>query len=164
MSKRTKVLVSLLVAILLMVAIPATMVMGQEDEDETTTAPQLRMRDAVLNKVAEVLGISAEDLSAAFEQAMEEQRDQIRSQATDNCSAYPECAEEFRERRAEKRGSHCFNEGFACRQGYVLGSQQAASGGCSVHRGPCDRMYISSRAGRGASARRPPPRARARGA
>ena len=103
MSKRTKVLVSLLVAILLMVAIPATMVMGQEDEDETTTAPQLRMRDAVLNKVAEVLGISAEDLSAAFEQAMEEQRDQIRSQATDNCSAYPECAEEFRERRAEKQ-------------------------------------------------------------
>ena len=103
MSKKGKVLVSLLVAILLMVAIPATMVMGQEDEDEPIPTPQLRMKDAVLDKVAGILGISTEDLVAAFEQAREEQREQIRSQATDNFSACPECAEKFRERWAEKQ-------------------------------------------------------------
>ncbi len=103
MSKKAKVIVSLLIAILLMVAIPATMVMGQEDEDEPTPALQLRVRDAVLDKVAEILGISAEDLVAAFEQAREEQREQIHNQATDNRSAYPEFTEKFRERWAEKQ-------------------------------------------------------------
>ena len=129
MSKKAKVLVSLLVAILLMVAIPATMVMGQEDEGEPTPAPQLRVRDAVLDKVAEILGISAEDLAAAFEQAMEEQREQIRTQATDNCSACPDCTEEPRERWAEKQEMWQENEGRAFMRGRHMFTAPRGRGG-----------------------------------
>ena len=121
MSKKVKVFVSLLVVVLLMVAIPATVVMGQEDE--TTTAPQAGVRDAFLDKVAEILGVSVEDLTAALEQGMEEQREQIRSQATDNCSAYPECSEEFAERRAERQEMWQENRGRALGHYMVPGSR-----------------------------------------
>ena len=129
MSKKVKVFVSLLVVVLLMVAIPATVVMGQEDE--TTTAPQAGVRDAFLDKVAEILGVSVEDLTAALEQGREEQREQIRSQATDNCSACEdeECTGEPRERWAEKQEMWQENEGRAFMRGRHMFTAPRGQGG-----------------------------------
>ena len=84
MSKRIKVLVSILVAVLLMAAVPATIVLAQEEDDASTqaNAPGLSAR------VAEILGVSRGDMVDAFEQARQELREEC--QATENCSVYQE--------------------------------------------------------------------------
>ena len=99
MSKRIKVFVSVLVAVVLLTVGGVATVMA--DGGSTVTDNETG-RNGFQARVAEILGISAEDLVAAFGQAREEQREQIRNQATDDCSAYPECPEKFRERWAER--------------------------------------------------------------
>ena len=70
MSKKLKILISaLLVAILLTVGATAT-VMAQGEEE--TTPPSEESGNTLLGRVAEILGIDEEDLTAAFTQARQE--------------------------------------------------------------------------------------------
>ena len=86
MSKRFKVLASVLVAVLLLtVAGTATMVMDEEEEEEQEQ-PALQVEaNGLLVRVAEILGIPEEDLVGAFEQArqemMEESIEEVFNQA-----------------------------------------------------------------------------------
>jgi len=66
MSKKMKVLISMLVVVLLVTVIPATVVMAQEDE--TAPAPPTAGNDGLLARVAEILGISPDELAGVFNQ------------------------------------------------------------------------------------------------
>ena len=72
MSKRVKVLVSMLVAVILVTVGGTTIAMAQEEE--TTPAPQVGVNVPLLARVAEILGISTGNLTSAFEQARQEIR------------------------------------------------------------------------------------------
>ena len=109
MPKRMKVFVSVLVAVLLLTVGGVATVMADGGSTATvmadggsTATDNETGRNGFQARVAGILGIPQEDLVAAFGQAREEQREQIRNQATDNCSAYLECPEKFRERWAER--------------------------------------------------------------
>ena len=82
MSKKIKVLVSILVAVLLIAAVPATIALAQEEDDASTQANA----PGLIARVAEILGVSQGDMVAAFEQARQELREEC--QATENCSVY----------------------------------------------------------------------------
>ena len=69
MSKRMKVLVAALVAVLLLTVAGTAMVMAQDEEP--TPAPET---NGLLARVAEILDISQEQLADAFEQARQEMR------------------------------------------------------------------------------------------
>jgi len=103
MSKKKKVLVAMLVAVVLMVALPATMVIAQ-DEPEPEAVPEFWMgglgAEGLLARMAEILDIPQETLAAAFEQAWQEVREERINQATedDECIC-EECGERFTERR-----------------------------------------------------------------
>ncbi|MBA7698904.1 hypothetical protein ES703_107587 [subsurface metagenome] len=99
MSKKMKVLISMLVVVLLVTVIPATVVMAQEDE--TAPAPPTAGNDGLLARVAEILGISPDELAGAFNQARQGVREEC--QATDNCNICQENANRFRERWTEKK-------------------------------------------------------------
>lgn len=99
MSKKMKVLISMLVVVLLVTVIPATVVMAQEDE--TAPAPPTAGSDGLLARVAEILGISPDELAGAFNQARQGVREEC--QATDNCNICQENANRFRERWTEKK-------------------------------------------------------------
>jgi len=73
MSKRMKVIVSVLVAILLLTVGVTATVMAQEEP--TTPAPQAE-ENGLLARVAEILDISQEDLVNAFKQAREEMQEE----------------------------------------------------------------------------------------
>ena len=80
-SKKIKVLISALIAVLLIAAIPATIALADDEEDTAqANAPGL------LARVAEILGVSQDEMVAAFEQARQELREEC--QATENCSVY----------------------------------------------------------------------------
>ena len=84
MSRRVKVLISVLVATLLMVAGSATVALAQEEPQEE---PQTMLRsgvEVILARAAEILGVSQDDLAAAFNQAWQEVREE--SQFTENCT------------------------------------------------------------------------------
>ncbi|MBA7642848.1 hypothetical protein ES703_50557 [subsurface metagenome] len=70
MSKKVKALISMLVAALLLTMGGVTMVMA-EGEEETTPSPEAS-ENALLERVANILGIDEEDLLDAFEQAQQE--------------------------------------------------------------------------------------------
>lgn len=78
MSKKMKVLVSVLVAVLLLGVVGTATVLAQDDEDEAV--PQA---DTLLARVAEILGISEEDLTAAFRQARQEMVEEKWNEALD---------------------------------------------------------------------------------
>ena len=81
MSKKLKILISaLLVAILLTVGATAT-VMAQGEEE--TTPPSEESGNTLLGRVAEILGIDEEELTAAFEQAQQEMSEETFIRALD---------------------------------------------------------------------------------
>ncbi len=113
MSKKMKVLVSVLVAILLLTIGGTTLAMAQEEEevepeDELTTEEEIMPdvgTDRLLARVAEILGISEEELREAFRQAREEVQDerfekalyQMLDKAVEEEILAPEEAEEIKE-------------------------------------------------------------------
>ncbi len=103
MSKKVKVMIATLVAVLLLAAIPAAVALAQNGEDESAPAPQLTVRNPLLDRVAEILGISADNLTAAFEQARQERWEEVGSQASGNWSNGPLGFGQFGERLQEKQ-------------------------------------------------------------
>jgi len=113
MSKKMKVLLSVLVAILVLTVGGTTIAMAQEDEElepqdeEFTTEVE---SNCLLTRVAEILGIPEEDLREAFQQARqemtEERWEEAFNQLLDKAVAEeilaPEEAEEIREWWEEK--------------------------------------------------------------
>ena len=79
MSKKVKVLVSALVAILLLAVGGAAMVMAQEEPAPPPEAEE----HPLLTKVAGILGIEPEVLVAAFEQAQQEMRQEAFNRSLD---------------------------------------------------------------------------------
>jgi len=79
MSKRVKVLVSVLVAVLLLVASGTAIAMAQEEEEP---APPVES-NGLLARVAGILGIPEEDLIDAFGQARQEMREGVFLDALD---------------------------------------------------------------------------------
>ena len=83
MSKRMKVIVSVLIAVILLtIGGTASMVMAQEDEEPVTVPPVGHV--AVLARVAEIMGIPEEDLADAFDLARQEVRAGISEETLDN--------------------------------------------------------------------------------
>jgi len=73
MSKKMKVLISVLAAILLLAIGGTAMVMAQEEPEEESTPPALEAEaSGLLARVAGILEIDEEDLVNAFEQARQE--------------------------------------------------------------------------------------------
>ena len=71
MSKKVKVLISVLVVALLLTVGGVTMVMA-EGEEETTPSPEETGEKGLLDRVADILGINKETLIDAFQQAQQE--------------------------------------------------------------------------------------------
>ena len=96
MSKRMKIVISVVTAVLLL-AIGATAVVAQEEQQ---TTPEVGGK-GLLARVAEILDISETDLVNAFKQARQEMRDESFDQALDkaveNGSITQEEANEIRE-------------------------------------------------------------------
>ena len=97
MSKKWKVLISVLVAVVLLTLGGATTVMADE---EPAPAPQTEP-NGLLARVAGILGVAHEDLVNAFRQARQEMREEC--QATGNCTIRQENMNRFRERCEEKQ-------------------------------------------------------------
>lgn len=97
MSKKMKVIVSVLVAVLLLTVGGTAIAMAQEEEEP---APQVEA-NGLLTRVAEILDISEEDLLAAIDQARQEMREEAFDRALDEAVAEglitAEEAEEIRE-------------------------------------------------------------------
>ncbi len=74
MSKKVKVLISILVAALLLTMGGVTMVMA-EGEEETTPPLEARAK-GLLERVADILGIDQETLIDAFKQAQQEMKEE----------------------------------------------------------------------------------------
>jgi len=72
MSKKVKVLISVLVVALLL-TVGATATVMAEGEEETTPPPEVS-ENGLLDRVADILGIDQEDLINAFKQAQQEMR------------------------------------------------------------------------------------------
>ena len=81
MSKKVKVLISVLVAALLLTVGGVTMVMA-EGEEETTPLPEASAK-GLLERVADILEIDKEDLIDAFKQAQQEIRQETFIKALD---------------------------------------------------------------------------------
>ncbi|MBL7124961.1 MAG: hypothetical protein ISS51_02560 [Dehalococcoidales bacterium] len=81
MSKRVKIIVSVVLTILLLtVGITAT---AMAQEEEPTTTPEAGAKGLLLARVAEILGIPQEDLANAFKQAQQEVREEALSRRLD---------------------------------------------------------------------------------
>ena len=79
MSKKVKVLISILVAVLLLTMGGITMVMA-EGEEETTPPPEISA-NGLLERIADALEIDQEDLINAFKQAQQEMKEKAFKQA-----------------------------------------------------------------------------------
>lgn len=78
MSKKVKVLIATLVAVLLLMAGTTTVVMAQEGE-ETVPEPEVVTEEGAngfLTRVADILGITEEELQAAFSEARQQMQDE----------------------------------------------------------------------------------------
>ncbi len=75
MSKKVKILISILVAALLLTMGGVTMVMA-EGEEETTPPPEASKK-GLLERVADILEIDQEDLIDAFKQAQQEMKEEV---------------------------------------------------------------------------------------
>ena len=82
MSKKVKVLVSMVAAIILLTAGGTTVAMA--NEEEAVTVPREWMNSPFLARVAEILGISTDNLTGAVTQAWQEMREENLVQATGN--------------------------------------------------------------------------------
>ncbi len=82
MSKRIKVLLSMLLAVVLLTVIPATVVMAQEEPAPET---QVEMKDQLLARVADILGLTPDELAGAFEQARDELREEGAAAREQHC-------------------------------------------------------------------------------
>ena len=126
MSKRIKVVVTVLVAILLLTMGGATVVMAN---DESTSTSNTTSTNGLLARVAEILDISQEDLSNAFKQAQQEMRQEASIRSLDKavekgCITQQEAGEikEWWEQKPEVLGSNLFPRasGFAApRPGHI---------------------------------------------
>ena len=88
MSKKMKVLISVLAAILLLAIGGTAVVMAQEDTDEDSTSTTLEAEpEGLLARVADILDIDEEDLVGAFEQARQEMRAEAFINALDRAVA-----------------------------------------------------------------------------
>ena len=82
MSKKVKVLISVLVAVVLLTVGGAAVVMAQEEEPAPTPEPGTKMFMATANttgflaRVADILGITQEELVDAFREARQEMREE----------------------------------------------------------------------------------------
>lgn len=72
MSKKIKALVAVMVAILVLTAGSAAMVMAQDEEPPPPPPEQEAEANPFLQKIAEILGISVEELNSIFQQARQE--------------------------------------------------------------------------------------------
>ena len=97
MSKKFKVIISLLVAVLLL-AISGTTIAMAQDEPDADLQPEAK---GLLARAAEILGITQEQMATAFEQARQEMREEC--QATGDCTLRQERANQFKECWMEKR-------------------------------------------------------------
>ena len=84
MSKKAKVMVSVLAAVLLLTVGSVTTVMA---DDGTQSTPDTTSTKSFLARVAEKLGITEEELSNAFEEARQEMRDEACLRALDKAVA-----------------------------------------------------------------------------
>ena len=82
MSKKVKVLVSMVAAIILLTAGGTTVAMA--NEEEAVAVPREWMNSPFLARVAEILGISTDNLTGAVTQAWQEMGEEILCQATGN--------------------------------------------------------------------------------
>ena len=138
MSKKMKVLVSVLVAVLVFTIGGTMMALAQEDEDEEEELVTGVEANGLLSKIAEILDIPEDELREAFAQAREELREerfeatfyQLLDKAEEEELITSEEAEEIREWWAEKPEAldpallrRAFN--FACpRDGQMPGLKQ----------------------------------------
>jgi len=84
MSKKVKVLVSVLVTVVLLTVSGAATVMAQEEEPvQEEPVPKLEGRTGLLARVADILDIPEEDLINAFRQAQQEMRQEAFIRALD---------------------------------------------------------------------------------
>ena len=94
MSKKFKVIISVLVAVLLLIASGTAVAMAQDE-------PELQSESGgLLARVASILAIPPEKLVDAFQQARQEMREEC--QATGNCTIRQENENNFRQRWAEE--------------------------------------------------------------
>ena len=94
MSKKFKVIISVLVAVLLLIASGTAVAMAQDE-------PELQSESGgLLARVASILAIPPEKLADAFQQARQEMREEC--QATGNCTIRQENENNFRQRWAEE--------------------------------------------------------------
>ncbi|MBA7472633.1 hypothetical protein ES707_07965 [subsurface metagenome] len=104
MSKRVKVFISVLVVALLL-TVGATATVMAEGEEETTPSPEASA-EGLLERVADILGIDQEDLTAAFKQARQEMWDDAfisrLNQAVEEGRITQEQANAIREWRGQK--------------------------------------------------------------
>jgi len=75
-SKKMKVLISLLVAVLVFTIGGAAMALAQEDEDEEEELVTGVVANGLLSKIAQILDIPEDELRGAFAQAREELREE----------------------------------------------------------------------------------------
>ena len=97
MSRKFKVLISVLIAVLLFTASGAAVAMAQ-DEPEAT--PQTGF-EGLLDRIAGKLGITQEELVSAVQQARQEMQEEC--QATENCTLCPNNENWFGGQWMEKR-------------------------------------------------------------
>jgi len=104
MSKKLKVLISAMVVALLL-TVGATATVMAEGETETTPPPEAS-ENALLARVADILGIDEEDLIDAFEQAQQEMCEEVfinrLNQAVEEGLITREQADEIREWRGQR--------------------------------------------------------------
>jgi CO dehydrogenase/acetyl-CoA synthase alpha subunit len=105
MSKKVKILVSVLIVAVLLIAGGTATVLAQEEQTqeqpvEVESEPvRYCQNDALLAKVAELLGMTTEELNEVFEQAQQELKDEVIieyiKKAAENGIITPEEAEEI---------------------------------------------------------------------
>ena len=97
MSRKFKVLISVLIAVLLLTASGTAVAMAQDEPD---TAPQTGF-EGLLARIADKLGITSEELTDAFNQARQEMQEEC--QATGDCPVCQNNQNQFKERWAQKQ-------------------------------------------------------------
>ena len=83
MSKKVKIIVSVIVAVLLLTIAATATVMAQEEPVQEEPVPQPEGRTGLLARVADILDIPEEDLVNAFKQAQQEMRQEAVVKALD---------------------------------------------------------------------------------
>ena len=77
MSKKVKILVSVVAAVVLLTVGGTAIVMAQDEPAQEEPVQEEPSANGLLDRVAEILGIEKEDLVNAFKQAQQEMRDEV---------------------------------------------------------------------------------------